>query len=112
MNEKGRMCEELVATYLKEQGYEVQARNYRGKRGEVDIIACKGEVLCFVEVKSLTAAWTADQIANMVGALKRRRIRLTAMDYLAKVEHGGQWVLRFDVASVTDGQVAYYEGVF
>ena len=113
MNEKGKFCEELVARYLKNQGYEIIARNYRCRGGEIDIIASKGEILRFVEVKSLTRAWAVDQIERMVDPLKRKRIQLTAIDYLAKVEDKRrQWILRFDVASVTDGEVAYYEGVF
>ena len=33
MNERGRECEQRVAEYLKEQGYEVRERNYRCREG-------------------------------------------------------------------------------
>ena len=113
MNERGRLCEELVAQYLKENNYEVLARNYRCRGGEIDIIAQKDAVLCFVEVKSLSGKWTADQLGRMVDGQKRRRIQLTAIDYLNKVYmQGRQLQMRFDVASVTEAKVVYYEGVF
>lgn len=88
-------------------------RNYRCRLGEIDIIAAKGGVLCFVEVKSLTARWDESEISSMVGPAKMRRIRLTAIDYLNTVDHKGRFAsMRFDVAAVTNGCVSYYEGVF
>ena len=113
MNERGKLCEELVTKYLEQNHYEILARNYRCRGGEIDIIAQKDAVLCFVEVKSLSGKWTADQLGRMVDGQKRRRIQLTAIDYLNKVYlQGRQLQMRFDVASVTKAQVAYYEGVF
>ncbi len=88
-------------------------RNYRCRLGEIDIIAAKGGVLCFVEVKSLTARWDESEISSMVGPAKMRRIRLTAIDYLNTVDHKGRFAsMRFDIAAVTNGCVSYYEGVF
>ena len=88
-------------------------RNYRCRLGEIDIIADKGGMLCFVEVKSLTARWDESEISSMVGPAKMRRIRLTAIDYLNTVDHKGRFAsMRFDVAAVTNGCVSYYEGVF
>ncbi len=113
MNERGRECEQRVAEYLKEQGYEVKERNYRCREGEVDIIACKDEILCFVEVKSLSRRWLPQELGRMVDGQKRHRIQLTAIDYLNKVYRECRCVvMRFDVASVTGGEVTYYEGVF
>ena len=125
MNERGRLCEELVAQYLASENYEIMARNYRCRGGEIDIIARKDSVLCFVEVKSLSGRWTQDQLARMVDGKKRKCIQLTAIDYLNKVymqsrqlegqnkvQLEGQFELRFDVASVTGTNVAYYKGVF
>lgn len=113
MNERGRQCEEMVSEYLKKQGYEVLQRNYRCREGEVDIIACKDEILCFVEVKSLSQSWLPQELACMVDGQKKRRIQLTAIDYLNKVYGECRCVvMRFDVASVTGDDVTYYEGVF
>jgi putative endonuclease len=50
--ELGRQGEDLAASYLAEQGYKVLERNWRCARGEIDIIAEKGEWLIFVEVRA------------------------------------------------------------
>ena len=49
--EIGSGYEEMAAAYLIEQGYKIVARNFSGRRGEIDIIARDGEYLVFVEVK-------------------------------------------------------------
>lgn len=51
----GRSGEDLAAIYLEEKGYEILSRNYRCKKGEMDIIAVKNEVLHFIEVKTRTS---------------------------------------------------------
>ncbi len=113
MNQRGKLCEDLVAQYLERNNYEIVARNYRCRGGEIDVIAQKEGVLCFVEVKSLCGSWTQDQLGRMVDGQKRKRIQLTAIDYLNKVYmQGKQLEIRFDVAGVTGNEVAYYEGVF
>lgn len=48
----GKIGEELAVQYLKKHGYRILERNYRKKWGELDIVAQKGHVLHFVEVKS------------------------------------------------------------
>jgi len=47
----GKRGEELAAQYLAERGYKILFRNYRGSRGEIDLIAMRGGTLLFVEVK-------------------------------------------------------------
>lgn len=111
--DKGKQSEQVVSAYLESLGYSVLERNYRCRFGEIDIIASKDGVLCFVEVKSLTSRWDGSEISRMVGPAKMRRIRLTAIDYLNTVVLKGRFAdMRFDVAAVTDGCVSYYEGVF
>ena len=46
------MGESAVCRYLMQQGYTIRKRNYRIRGGEIDIIAQKGEILAFVEVKT------------------------------------------------------------
>ena len=48
----GRRGEDMAATYLAQQGYEIVQRNWRCSTGEVDIIARKGNTLIFVEVRT------------------------------------------------------------
>ena len=51
-NDIGRLGEDLAEQYLIERGYDILERNWRYARFELDIIAIKGEMLHFVEVKT------------------------------------------------------------
>lgn len=48
----GRWGERLAAKHLESEGYIVVERNWRCRRGEIDLIARGGKVLVFVEVKT------------------------------------------------------------
>ena len=48
--EVGAKKEEQAGEYLKSCGYELEAKNYYCRFGEIDIIAREGKYLCFVEV--------------------------------------------------------------
>ena len=48
----GRWGEQLAAEYLESQGYVLLERNWRCRRGEIDIVAQGGDILVFVEVKT------------------------------------------------------------
>ena len=47
----GKTGEDLAAAYLKARGYQLLHRNWRHSHYEIDIIALKGNILHFVEVK-------------------------------------------------------------
>lgn len=50
--EIGNYGEEIAADYLDKMGYNVLKKNFKCSFGEIDIIAIKNKILCFVEVKS------------------------------------------------------------
>jgi putative endonuclease len=54
MNTKalGIKGEDMASVVLMEKGYDIIARNYVTRFGEIDIIAKKGETLIFCEVKT------------------------------------------------------------
>ena len=49
---KGNIAEDKACNFLFENGFSVIERNFYSRFGEVDIIASKGKVLHFIEVKS------------------------------------------------------------
>lgn len=50
----GALGEDVACAFLKKKGFVIIERNYRLSFGEVDIIAKKGSLLHFVEVKTVT----------------------------------------------------------
>jgi len=51
----GKWGEDVSSEYLMQNGYEIFKRNVRTPYGEIDIIANKGEITIFVEVKTRTS---------------------------------------------------------
>src|SRR5512133_2782628 len=51
----GRQGEDIAAAYLTGQGYTILARNWRTRRGEIDIVAQDGPCLALVEVRCRVA---------------------------------------------------------
>lgn len=48
----GEWGEQAAGTYLEKLGYEIIARNFHTRHGELDLIAMKDKCLCFIEVKT------------------------------------------------------------
>jgi putative endonuclease len=93
----GRESELLGIGYLRSVGYRVVASSYRTQDGEVDIIAWDGEVLAFIEVKSLSASGSPE---DAVGTRKRQRIIRAAKTYIMK-RRLHEKPCRFDILAVT-----------
>ncbi|MDD4989845.1 MAG: YraN family protein [Candidatus Pacebacteria bacterium] len=49
----GNIGENIAADYLKKNGYQILARNFKTKWGELDIVASRNKTIVFVEVKTL-----------------------------------------------------------
>jgi putative endonuclease len=96
----GAAGETRAAQYLMRRGYRIVARNVRADRVEIDIIARRGRVLAFVEVKTRrTRAYGYPEDA--VDARKRARLVRGAAAWLHEnrgQRRSGQTV-RFDVVA-------------
>lgn len=93
----GTWGEAQVANYLRKKGYRLLAHSYHCRFGEVDLIAQKRGVLCFVEVKTRSNL-SMGLPREYVTAQKQEKIRKTAAFYLASKEL--DCPVRFDVAEV------------
>ncbi len=67
---KGMQGEKLAAKFLKRGGYKIISRNFKCPLGEVDIIARKGDIVAFVEVK----ARSTHSFGTPCEAVDRRRM--------------------------------------
>lgn len=95
--ETGNLGEQKTAEFLIRNGYEIVRRNYRIKGGEIDIIAKKDDMLCFVEVKTRAAdALVSGEEA--VNFNKRRLLIRAAQRFLS--EYDEDICGRFDVSAV------------
>ena len=95
--ELGAWGEERAAKYLRSKGYTILERNFRCRAGEIDIIALRGGVIAFVEVKLRRDSEFAEA-REFVTPAKQRRVILTAEYWL--VSHRTELQPRFDVIEV------------
>lgn len=96
--ELGREGEEAARRFLEKSGLIFLCANFRGHRGEIDLIFKHKSALIFVEVKSRTSkSWTRPAAA--VNAPKQRRISKTALEYLRQCGNP-EVQLRFDVVEI------------
>ena len=113
----GEWGEEQAAAYLRRHGYTIVASRYRCRHGEVDLIAKKESVLCFVEVKTRTNL-ACGLPREYVTPAKQEKLRKTAAFYL--MEKDLDCPVQFDVAEVySDGmhspesiRIEYLENAF
>lgn len=105
----GRWGEALAILSLRLRGWRIVARGHvtgRGSgAGEVDIIACRGRVLAFIEVK---ARPTRAQAAAAISAQQQARIARAAAAYLARHPHYAGHVVRFDALLVVPWRWPYH----
>ena len=107
----GASGEQAAADWYVRNGYEVVARNWRCRDGELDLVVRRGRAFVFCEVKTRTStAFGAP--AEAVTRTKQVRLRHLAARWLE--DHAGVRAteIRFDVASVLDGQIEVLEGAF
>lgn len=108
---RGTYGEALAAACLRQEGYELLARNYRCRFGEIDLIAKEQDVLCFVEVK-LRGSTAFGLPSEAVDSRKQARILRTAEHWLSEQYAAGCELpsIRFDVVELYDrhsGKVQY-----
>lgn len=127
--ERGQAGETVALHYLQGQGYELLARNYRSRHGELDLVMKREHVLVFVEVKARTS-FSYGQPGDWVTLQKQRRLYYTARVFLQDPDYfpcddqrrgtarpsrpWSAWKLRFDIVEVNlrERQVRHLPNAF
>lgn len=107
----GREGEEAAAHYLEKKGYKILERNYRWRRGEIDIICKKKSLIIFVEVKTRRSLLFGDPL-EAVDRRKQRQILKVAEKYLVTKKLYGKLDCRFDVITFKNNEIEHIEDAF
>ena len=94
----GARAETIAELWLRLKLYKILARRYRVKGGEIDIVARRGDVVAFVEVKA-RAEMDAALIA--ITPQKQRRLRIAAARWLVMNPWAANCTLRADAVFVS-----------
>lgn len=96
-NKTGVWGEIYAARYLRDNGYDILSSNYVCRFGEIDIVAQKGRVISFVEVKTRNVK-TEIRPMEAVDTGKQGKLEMAAKNFVAYLKIEG--VMRFDVCEV------------
>lgn len=96
--EVGRKGEAIAEAHLVERGWTVLARNFRAGPKEIDLIAARGGVVAFVEVKTRTTS-SGGTALEPIRAAKRRAVVTAARRWIHENGRPGS-VYRFDAIGV------------
>ena len=108
---RGDEAEERACRFLEGEGFTITERNWRGMGGEADIVARKGDLLAFVEVRSRENALFG-RPEESVDLAKRRRIVRAARHYLSTIPASSWREARFDVIAIEGDTLRHYPGAF
>lgn len=97
----GLQAEQAAEHWLTRQGLTPLARNFRTRRGELDLVMWHGRTLAFIEVRYRRPGRFGDG-ADSITASKRARLVAAAQQFLQT--HRIDAPCRFDVLSVSPGQ--------
>ncbi len=94
----GRRGEELAVAYLEHHDWTILSRNYRAGPKEIDLVAARGRVVAFVEVKTRATA-TGGTPLEPIRRAKRRAVEEAARRWILENGRPGT-TYRFDAVAV------------
>ena len=107
----GARGEDAVVAWYEHRGYRIVDRNWRCRDGELDLVARRGDVVVFCEVKTRSSSAFGAPV-EAVTWRKQRRLRQLARLWLMARAGDAPAGLRFDVASVLAGEIEIVEDAF
>ena len=109
-SELGRLGEQLALHYFKGESYILEAKNWRGLSGEIDLIFYQNEILVIVEVRSTSSTWL-ERPAEATTLTKRRQVARCAHEYMTSRSMKAPRIfnVRFDVCGILIPSAAWTE---
>jgi putative endonuclease len=107
----GASGEQAAAEWYERNGYQVVARNWRCREGELDLVLRRARMFVFCEVKARTSDAFGAPVEAVTRA-KQTRLRHLAAKWLEDEAPVRPTEIRFDVVSVLAGQIEVLEGAF
>ena len=105
----GLFAEFMARMYLRIHGFRIlQSRFVTGRntgRAEIDIIARRGNLMIFIEVKKRK---TAESAFDAISFSQIQRLRRAAENYISKTRWRGE--TRFDVIAVIGKRIQWFKG--
>lgn len=99
---RGRRAEALAAWWLRAKGYSILSMRVRLPVGEIDLVARKGDVICFIEVKERA---TLEEAMGAVTPAAWRRIARAAESWMAQRPRFNECGWRYDIIAVAPGRL-------
>ena len=107
----GALAENCACAFLESQGFQIVARNFLRRVGELDIVARDGDLLVVAEVRTRASDRYGGAAAS-VGRDKQRRIAATTALLLQWQPALRRCRVRFDVLVVRDGAIEWLKHAF
>jgi putative endonuclease len=98
----GISAESRAAAFLIAKGFRILARRWKSPLGEIDVIARRGALLVFAEVK---ARANLDDAAESLNQRQQRRIAAAAEIWLGANPDYANFNMRFDAILVAPGKL-------
>ncbi len=100
----GRRSEWIAAQWLRLNGFSILASREKTPGGEIDLVARRGKLIAFVEVKARAKTDTA---LMAVTAKARRRISAAAAMYIARHRGLADCEVRYDIIAVAGWRIRH-----
>ncbi|MCI6989552.1 MAG: YraN family protein [Campylobacter sp.] len=102
----GFKSESRACEFLQKNGYEIKDRNFSSKFGEIDIVACKGKIYHFIEVKSSSKNY---EVEYKISPAKLSKILKTVEIYIAKFNIKNDF--QIDAVFIKDDKIYHLQNI-
>ena len=107
----GAKYEKQAADYLERQGVEILARNYRNRKGEIDLIGRDSEYTVFLKLN--TAETTPKELQKKRFIMANRKNICMVADYYRMIHQMGEFVpIRYDVIAICGEEITWHKNAF